>query len=128
MEYTYMKIKIASARSVKGNNQYKNELITWDELRERFTEPLRTYETTEQYHNELSKQEKTTVKDRAGVFLGGWLEVDEVSDNLDRNLNNVVSRSILNFDFDNVDNAEQVEDLIHEHYENGIRVIHYITT
>lgn len=127
MEYTYMKIKIASARSVKGNNQYKNELITWDELRERFTKPLRTYETTEQYHNTLSKQEKTTVKDRAGVFLGGWLEVDEVSDNLDRNLNNVVSRSILNFDFDNVDNAEQVEDLIHELYETGLEFILYST-
>src|SRR5699024_4463381 len=127
MEYTYMKIKIASARSVKGNNQYKNELITWDELRERFTEPLRTYETTEQYHNTLSKQEKTTVKDRGGVFLGGQLEVDEGSDNLERNLNKVVSRSILNFVVDNVEKAEQVEELIHELYETGLEFILYST-
>lgn len=122
-----MRIKISSARSVKGNNQYTNELIEWAELRERFRQPKRTYETIEEYQNTLSKQEQTNVKDAAGAFLGGWLEVNEEKQGVDRNLENVISRSFLNFDFDEVDNAEQIEQLIDDLYSMGKEFILYST-
>lgn len=120
-------IKIASAKSVKGNKQYTNELIEWADLTERFRKPKRTHETMEEYQNKLSKIEKTNVKDAAGAFVGGWLEVDEDQAGLDRNLENIVSRTILNFDFDNVDNAEQIEQLQEDLYNAGTQFILYST-
>lgn len=122
-----LNIKISSAQSVKGNNQYKNELITWDTLKERFTDPLRTYETAEQYHNELSKGKKTTVKDEAGAFVGGWLEVNMEEEGVDRNLENIISRSFLNFDFDIIENAEQLESLRDDLNTLGKQYILYST-
>lgn len=122
-----MKVKISSARSVKGNNQYTNELIKWADLRERFRKPKRTYETIEEYQNKLTKQEQTNVKDAAGAFVGGWLEVDEEKQGVDRNLENVISRSFLNFDFDEVDNAEQIEQLTENLYNANTEFILYST-
>lgn len=130
-------IKISSAKSVKGKNQYTNELIEWADLRERFRKPKLTGETMEEYINwateknsegkNTGKSKQLRAKDAAGAFVGGWLEVDGEQAGLDRNLENIVSRTILNFDFDNVDNVEQIEQLQEDLYTAGTQFILYST-
>ena len=120
------KIKIASAQTVKGNNQYTNELITWTDFVERFRTPIRTYETMQQYHEELTKAEQTTVKDRAGVYVGGWLEVEQEESNLHRTNENILYRTLLTLDYDNATPA-LIEQMIETLYEEEHSFIMYST-
>ncbi|MBG9989008.1 hypothetical protein HZY88_08475 [Aerococcaceae bacterium DSM 111176] len=120
------KIKIASAQTVKGNNQYTNELITWNDFVERFRNPIKTYETLKEYHEELAKAEQTTVKDKAGVFVGGWLEVEQEESNLHRTNENILYRTLLTLDYDNATPA-LIEKLIDDLYDEEHSFIMYST-
>ena len=120
------KIKIASAQTVKGNNQYTNELITWNDFVERFRTPIKTYETLKEYHEELTKAEQTTVKDKAGVYVGGWLEVEKEESNLHRTNENILYRTLLTLDYDNATPA-LIEQMIETLYEEEHSFIVYST-
>lgn len=120
------KIKIASAQTVKGNNQYTNELIAWSDFVERFRTPIKTYETLKEYHEELTKAEQTTVKDKAGVFVGGWLEVEQEESNLHRTNENILYRTLLTLDYDNATPA-LIEKLIEDLYDEEHSFIMYST-
>ena len=130
-------IKISSAKSVVGNNKYTNELITWEQLRERFRETKHTRETMAEYKawatekdaegKNIGKPKQTAAKDADGAFIGGWLEVDEEKAGVHRNSKNLISRSFLNFDFDNIDNAEDLEQLQEDLYDSEIEFILYST-
>ena len=120
------KIKIASAQTVKGNNQYTNELITWNDFVERFRTPIKTYETLKEYHEQLSKAEQTTVKDKAGVFVGGWLEVEQEESNLHRTNENILYRTLLTLDYDNATPA-LIEKMINDLYDEDYSFIMYST-
>lgn len=120
------KIKIASAQTVKGNNQYTNELITWNDFIERFRTPIKTYETLKEYHEQLSKAEQTTVKDKAGVFVGGWLEVEQEESNLHRTNENILYRTLLTLDYDNATPA-LIEKMINDLYDEDYSFIMYST-
>ena len=120
------KIKIASAQTVKGNNQYTNELVEWNDFIERFRTPIKTYETLKEYHEQLSKAEQTTVKDKAGVFVGGWLEVEQEESNLHRTNENILYRTLLTLDYDNATPA-LIEKMINDLYDEDYSFIMYST-
>lgn len=120
------RIKIASAQTVKGNNQYTNELIAWNDFVERFRSPIKTHETMQEYHEQLTKAEQTTVKDKAGVFVGGWLEVEKEESNLHRTNENILYRTLLTLDYDNATPA-LIEQMIEKLYEEEYSFIVYST-
>lgn len=87
---------IAIASSRKDTN-WRNTIITWDELKER-CKPIRTSETLDEYR-EMSKSDRGEVKD-VGGFVGGTLKSDG-----NRRNDNLLDRTLLTID---VDNATQL--------------------
>lgn len=123
-------MRISSAKTVRGNNNYKNEELTFKEFAERFTEDnvKHTAETVEEYHNVFTKLQQASAKDAAGAFIGGWLEHDKPVSNVHRNKENVIYRTLLNLDFDHIESTDAlftiIEDLQKASYCNIIYTTH----
>lgn len=64
------KISIATGASAKSR-QWKNMLITWQDLINKLNTPVRTTETVKEW-TKLSKEDRSAVKD-VGGFVGGYL-------------------------------------------------------
>jgi hypothetical protein len=78
----------------KTDKKYKNQERTWDYLKERNRNPVRTSETAEEYPK-LPKGQRDATKDHGG-FVGGWLKGGI------RKNGNVISRIIGALDADKV--------------------------
>jgi hypothetical protein len=65
-----MTVKIAVCNK-KTDKKYKNQEQTWQYLKDRNRNPVRTSETAEEYPK-LSKERRDAAKDHGG-FVGGWL-------------------------------------------------------
>jgi hypothetical protein len=78
----------------KTDRKYKNQERTWDYLKERNRNPVRTTETAEEYPK-LSKAQRDAAKDHGG-FVGGWLKGGV------RKNGNVISRIIGALDADKI--------------------------
>ena len=83
------KVAYGDSRQAK---KWRNTTITWDELRERLSHPLRTGETVAEYHK-MKSAGRSTAKDKGGFVAG------ELRDGV-RKAANVVCRSMLTMDVD----------------------------
>lgn len=83
--------KISSGKN-RFDKHWKNSEITWDELIERLHNPIRTYESIEEY-KKMPKSEKANIKDIGG-FVGGSLKEGR------RKAENVLCRSMITLDVD----------------------------
>ena len=119
-------IKISSAESIVGKNQYKNELISWEALKGRFIEPKRTAGTMYDYHFSYDKAEQSKEKNANGGYVGGWLSVNKEADNLHRDNNNILLRTLLTYDFDNCKQGYD-DKIIDELNASGYAYILYTT-
>lgn len=85
------KYNIAIAKN-RFDNNLKQEELTFDEIIKKFENPIRTYETVEEYKN-LPKDKKDDIKDKGG-FIGGLLN------NGSRQKGSILSRSMIALDLD----------------------------
>ena len=76
------------------NSRYKNQEKSWDWLKDRNRNPVRTTETAEEYPK-LPKAERDALKDQGG-FVGGWLR-----EGIRKN-GNVICRTVGALDADNI--------------------------
>ena len=84
---------IAEARK-KTAKKWRNQEITWEQFCKRMSTPLRTAETAREYRA-MSKDERDTIKESPGGFVGGFL-----NDGIRRTAN-VRERSMITLDADN---------------------------
>ena len=86
---TEFKVAYGESRQAK---KWRNATITWENLRERLSHPLRTGETVEEYHR-MKSAGRSMAKDKGGFVAG------ELKDGV-RKAANVVCRSMLTMDVD----------------------------
>ena len=86
---TEFKVAYGDSRQAK---KWRNATITWENLRERLSHPLRTGETVEEYHR-MKSAGRSMAKDKGGFVAG------ELRDGV-RKASNVVVRSMLTMDVD----------------------------
>lgn len=60
-----------SVANHKEQSKWKNQKVTWEEFVEKFKEPIRTKETTSDYHR-MGKATQDKIKD-VGGYVGGYL-------------------------------------------------------
>lgn len=89
-------INIATGTSRKSV-KWRNQKMTWDQLVEKLSEPIRTKETVHDYIN-MAKNQKDEIKD-VGGFVGGYLKGGR------RIRGACVSRSLVTLDADNASHA-----------------------
>lgn len=88
-----MNLTIAVGASRKSN-RWKKTSISWGKLAHKLSNPTRTQETFAEYQA-MSKTQKSEVKD-VGGFVGGYFK-DDI-----RRSENVIARSLITLDLDNV--------------------------
>ena len=64
-------IKVALCNR-KTDRKYKNREMSWQELKDRNSHPIRTSETIREYPK-LPRAQRDQLKDQGG-FVGGWLK------------------------------------------------------
>ena len=119
-------IKISSARSIVGKNQYKNELISWEALKEHL---LSLNEQQGQCMTiTLVTIRRNSPKRRTQMvgYVGGWLSVNKEADNLHRDNSNTLLRTLLTYDFDNCKQGYD-DQIIDELNAGGYAYILYTT-
>lgn len=66
-----LELHIATAKTVESK-QWKNTMLTWEQLLKKCSETVRTYETVEEYRS-MSKTKQGEIKN-VGAFVGGILK------------------------------------------------------
>lgn len=79
-------------RSGRNTKHWKNQKVTWETLKKRLSETLRTLESVKEYHA-MSKSEQGEKKDHGG-FVGGYLDGGR------RSVGSVRHRSVICLDLD----------------------------
>lgn len=112
--YNNKEVTLSVAGSCWSKN-WKNKTMTWGELKEKLSNPVRTNETLAEY-NKATKEEKGRIKD-VGGFVGGHLKGGK------RLSGNVICRTLVTLDIDFA--GEDIWDLIEMMYD--FTVIMYST-
>lgn len=95
------KFRIATGRS-RFDRRWVNTAVSWEYLRERFSEPVETHETASEYRA-FGRDMQTRIKD-VGGFVGGYLR------NGVRKVDGMEARSLATFDYDAF-SPERVKDI-----------------
>lgn len=96
-------IKIAVCNR-KTDRKYKNQEMSWDDIKTRNSHPIRTTETIEEYPK-LVKAKRDELKDQGG-FVGGWLK------NGIRKNGHVICRTLGTLDADHISEDEKFIDKV----------------
>lgn len=91
-------IKVALCNH-KTDRKYKNQEMTWQAIKERNSNPIRTSETMEEYPK-LPKLQRDQLKDQGG-FVGGWLRGGS------RKNGNVICRTLGTLDADHIEDGKE---------------------
>ncbi len=111
-------IKVALCNR-KTDRKYKNQEMTWQAIKDRNADPVRTSETVEEYPR-LSRSRRDQLKDQGG-FVGGWLK-----EGIRKN-GHVICRTVGTLDADHVEAGCDFPAKVREALE-GVDYFIYSTT
>ncbi len=101
-------IKIAVCNR-KTDKKYKNLEMSWEDIKTRNSNPIRTTETVDEYPK-LSKARRDAAKDQGG-FVGGWLK-----DGIRKN-GHITCRTLGTLDADHIPKGEDFTKIVASSYQ-----------